>query len=128
MSFIKDLFGKNPEGSDSQNIWKALDEENELDEIIKLSHQIPVVIFKHSTRCSISSMAKSRLERRWEFNQDEVVPYFLDLIQYRAISNRIEEVFDVPHQSPQLLLVKSGEAIFHTSHNDINAQSLKDYL
>ena len=92
------------------------------------SFQKPVVLFKHSTRCSISSMAKGRLERSWSFPEKDVTPYYLDLIKYRAVSNEIADLFHVRHESPQLLLMKNGEVVFHTSHNDIRSEVLVDYL
>jgi bacillithiol system protein YtxJ len=88
-----------------------------------LSNEKPVAIFKHSTRCSVSRMALKQFEN--EFNSsDKVTPYFLDLIEYRAISNEIASRFGVTHQSPQLILVKEGKAIYNVSHSDIDAEEL----
>ncbi len=42
--------------------------------------------------------------------------YFLDLLKYRSISNLIARKFDIPHQSPQLILIKDGEVVDHSSH------------
>ncbi|HQX96478.1 MAG TPA: DUF2847 family protein, partial [Chitinophagaceae bacterium] len=41
--------------------WTVLNTEEQLAEIINKSHSKAQVIFKHSIRCSISSMVKSRL-------------------------------------------------------------------
>jgi bacillithiol system protein YtxJ len=108
--------------------WINLTQEQQLDIIKEQSKTQPVVIFKHSTRCSISSMAKSRLER--EQAPDGVTFYYLDLIQYRPISGRVAEVFQVHHESPQVLIVKNGECVYDESHNgidmyDIAEQALK---
>lgn len=78
------------------------------------------LIFKHSTRCSISMMAKRRFELDWDNLPDEMPLYFLDLIQYRDISNQIVELFHVHHESPQLLLIKDGECILDQSHGEIS--------
>jgi bacillithiol system protein YtxJ len=78
------------------------------------------IIFKHSTRCSISLMAKRRVEMDWENVPDSVPVYFLDLIKYRDISSLVAEEFHVHHQSPQLLLIKDGECILDQSHSDIS--------
>ena len=73
--------------------WNQLTTAQQLDEIIETSAEKPVVIFKHSTRCSISSTALSRLERAWD--ADQTPAFYLDLIAYRPISGLIAEKFDV---------------------------------
>lgn len=105
--------------------WQVLQTEEQLKEIINESHEKPVAIFKHSIRCSISSMAKRRLERNWDIAEDSLTIYYLDLITFRSVSNKIVEVFEIQHESPQIILVKDGEAIFHTSHSDISVEGLK---
>jgi bacillithiol system protein YtxJ len=108
--------------------WTPITESSQLDTIQKDSHTRPALIFKHSTRCSISSMALARLERQWKFSLDDVDAYFLDLLQNRGISNEIAQRFDVQHQSPQVLLIKDGACVFHTSHNDINVPGIEEIL
>lgn len=100
--------------------WNKLDSPEQLQEIIKNSDTTPVVIFKHSTRCSISSMALSRFERQW--NQEKIgnaAPFYLDLIQYRNVSNLIAEELGITHESPQVLLVENGKCTYHASHSSI---------
>ncbi|WP_423148592.1 bacillithiol system redox-active protein YtxJ [Rubrolithibacter danxiaensis] len=80
------------------------------------------IIFKHSTRCSISLMAKKKFELEWDILPDTTPAYFLDLISYRSISNAIADKFKVHHESPQLLLIKDGECIYENSHSDISAE------
>jgi bacillithiol system protein YtxJ len=80
------------------------------------------IIFKHSTRCSISLMAKRRFELDWENLPDNVPLYFLDLIKYRDLSNQVAQDFQVHHQSPQLLLIKDGECILDQSHGGISLE------
>ncbi len=98
--------------------WIALDSANQLDEI----KQQPgySIIFKHSTRCSISMMAKRRFELDWEQFPENLPLYFLDLIKHRDISNKVAEDFQVHHESPQLLLIKNGECILDQSHGGIS--------
>jgi bacillithiol system protein YtxJ len=98
--------------------WEQLTEEAQLEAIIKQSQKEPVVIFKHSTRCSISAMAKNRLER--VETPENVVFYYLDLIRYRSVSNKIAEMFQVWHESPQVLLIRNGECIYDESHGGID--------
>jgi bacillithiol system protein YtxJ len=106
--------------------WERLDSQETLDKIIDESKQKPVVIFKHSTSCSISAMALSRLERNWkESEMSNVNAYFLDLIAYRDISNAVAEKFGVMHQSPQILLIKNGACVYDDSHMGISYQNLK---
>ncbi len=106
--------------------WIYLEDIKELDHIKKESEEHPVLIFKHSIRCAISSMVINRLERSWK--QEETMgikPYYLDLIRYRDISNRIEEEFSIPHQSPQVIVIKNGKPIYDNSHMGINYDDLK---
>ncbi len=106
--------------------WISLNEEDQLQKI-KKDNQLSV-IFKHSTRCSISMMAKKRFEMDMENLPSDMKLYFLDLIKYRTISNKIAEEFDVHHESPQLLLIKDGECILDQSHADINVEELLEVI
>ncbi len=128
MSFFKDMFGNTEEKNNNPMLqWNILSDLGQLNEIINLSHDKPVVIFKHSTRCSVSRMALKQFENEFDF-QDEVTPYFLDLIAFRDVSNEIANRFDVVHQSPQIILIKEGKAIYNASHSDIDANDLKGRL
>ena len=125
MSFFKNMFNSSEEKDSNENKinWNELTDLGQLNEIIDLSNEKPVAIFKHSTRCSVSRMALKQFEN--EFNSsDKVTPYFLDLIAYRDISNEIANRFGVTHQSPQLILIKEGKAIYNVSHSDIDAEEL----
>ncbi len=104
--------------------WIALTEETQLEQIKEESKQQPVIIFKHSTRCNISSMAKNRLER--EQAAANVAFYYLDLLRYRPISNKVAEIFHVHHQSPQVLLIKNGECTYEESHNGISMHDIAE--
>ena len=107
-------------------LWHKLSHTDELKQIQHLSKEDSVkavLIFKHSTRCSISSMALNRLESKW--NDDEQIPtYYLDLLAFRDISNEIATLFCVEHASPQVLLIKDGKCIYHASHTAISASSI----
>lgn len=86
------------------------------------------LIFKHSTRCSISLMAKKKLEFEADVIPDQVAVYYLDLLNYRDISNQIAEIFQVHHQSPQILLIKNGECILEASHDSISASEIAEQI
>lgn len=126
MSVFNYIFGKsgNQNSVESKINWIPLTFMGQLDEIIALSSQKPAVIFKHSTRCSISRMALKRFEAEYDLD-DTVDIYFLDLLEHRDISNEIASRFGVYHQSPQLLLIKEGKSIYDVSHSDIDAGELK---
>lgn len=100
--------------------WNKLNALQELSDLIEESHQTPILIFKYSTRCSISSTALSRLERKWEIEESKLKPYYLDLISHRDISDAIAQKFNVIHESPQALIIKNGKPIFDASHFDID--------
>lgn len=129
MSFLNSIFG-NSEQTDSpkSNVnWTELTDVAQLMEIVAISNEKPVIIFKHSTRCSISRMALKQFEREFDLN-DTVDAYFLDLIAHRDISNEIASTFNVYHESPQLILIRNGKAIYDVSHSDIDAVALKAKL
>ena len=104
--------------------WIPLTEMSQLDAIDLASEDQLQIIFKHSTRCSISSMVKSRLERSDE--PEGMDFYYLDLIRYRSISNRIAEAYQVEHESPQVLLIRNGECIYDESHSSIRMEELAE--
>ena len=104
--------------------WKLLTSESELTEILERSYQSPQVIFKHSTRCGTSGMAKNRLERSGyegniEFN-------LLDVIAHRPLSAQVAETLDVWHESPQVILVFNGKAEYDESHIGIRMDDIKE--
>ena len=115
----KDMFSK---GGSSNIPWSTMSAESQIQEIVDASHENPQLIFKHSTRCSISSMAKSRLEREW--NLENVQPWYLDLIAYRNVSNAIASQLGVDHQSPQAILLKDGIVVHDSSHNSISVSEI----
>ncbi|TAE40451.1 MAG: bacillithiol system redox-active protein YtxJ [Sphingobacteriales bacterium] len=106
--------------------WIALDTETQLAEIKNNSHVS--VIFKHSTRCSISSMAKRKFELDWDDLPPDTKLYFLDLLSYRSISNQIAADFNVQHQSPQVLLIKAGICILEQSQGDITVTEINEVI
>jgi bacillithiol system protein YtxJ len=128
MNFFSSLFGNSEEEKSSKVGWRMLIDLGQLNEIIELSHLQPVLIFKHSTRCSISRFALKHFENEYDFSEEDLQAYFLDLLEYRTISNEISNQFDVMHQSPQILLIKEGKCIYHESHDGIEVGSLKRFV
>ena len=84
------------------------------------------VLFKHSTRCSISSTAKSRLERDWDISN--IKTYYIDLLKYREVSNEVANMFGVTHASPQIILVKNKKALYDASHFSINVDDFRTFI
>lgn len=105
--------------------WIQITTTAQLDEIKAKSSTKPQLVFKHSIRCSISSMTKSRLERSKQ--PDNIDFYLLDLISYRTISNKISEDFNVGHESPQILLIKNGECVYDESHTSIRMEDILEH-
>lgn len=106
--------------------WIPLTNETQLLEIINKSDTVPQVIFKHSTRCSTSTMVLSRLERSYRPTTTDF--HFLDLLSYRQLSNKISAKFNVYHESPQVLVIKNRICIYDESHmgivmDEINEQA-----
>jgi len=102
--------------------WIPLTDLNQLETIQDLSFTTPQVILKHSTTCSISKMSLARLERSEA--PTSIQFYYLDLLNYRAISNAIAEKFSVYHESPQILLIKNGECNYDESHGGIQMEEI----
>ncbi len=128
MSFFDKVFGNSETTSNVSKVnWLALVTMSQLDEVVKQSFEKPVLLFKHSTRCSVSRMVLRQFENAFML-EEEITPYFLDLLEHRDISNEITFRFGVQHQSPQLIVLKDGIAVYHTSHESIDVEDLKRFV
>ena len=132
MSFLKNIFGSttsNEEKAPSQEpkfyVLKNIEQLNEID---TLSNEKPIVLFKHSTRCSISRFALKRFDAEYDYTDEQMDWYLLDLLEHREVSNAIAAKYEVMHQSPQIIVIKNGKAIFSTSHDAIDAGDLKQFI
>lgn len=104
--------------------WLPLTDTAQLAEIVAASYQKPQWVFKHSTRCGTSLHAIDRVERMNNALTDVSDCYYLDLLNYRQVSNTIAEQWNVPHQSPQILLLKGGKIVYHASHQAIDGAKM----
>jgi len=104
--------------------WIDLTSVEQIENLKEESQGSPVMIFKHSTTCSVSAMALHRLQRK---SVDAKV-YYLDLKANRSVSNLVAETFDVTHESPQVLIIDKGKAVYHRSHSEINPSDIQDFL
>ena len=102
--------------------WIHLTDEEQLRQIVVKSGVKPQVIFKHSTRCSISSVAFQRLQKAQQ--PDGIDFYYLDLLAHRPLSNKVSEVFRVHHESPQVLVIRDGKCIYDESHLAISMMDI----
>jgi len=130
MNFIKKLFSEaasKPEKKASFP-WKPLTAIDQLDTIAESSQNTTVVIFKHSTQCHISRMVLSNFEREATELAATADFYFLDLLQFRSVSNAVAEWYNVVHQSPQVLVIKKTTCIYDASHHSIQAALLEEYM
>lgn len=106
--------------------WVSLSNDEQLESLKKRSFLKPQVLYKHSTRCSLSSVVLSRIERATIMSEAEF--HMLDLIRFRQLSNKVAADFNVHHQSPQLLLIKDGNCIYDESHLGINMSDLNEQV
>jgi len=122
---LLDIFkGGNKEKAEKQQFpWIPLTSIEELDAIKKKSNEKTQAIFKHSTRCGISSMVIRQLESEYDLDTNADM-YYLDLLNHRPISLAIAEKFGVEHQSPQLIVLKNEKVIYHNSHHSISAKEI----
>jgi len=106
--------------------WKIINSKVDVEELLTLSHKQQVVLFKHSTTCPISSMAKMRLEDNW--NMPNTPSFYIDVRAGREASNHIADTLGVQHESPQLIIIDKGKSIYDSSHLDINMMEVHENL
>ena len=108
--------------------WIPLVSVEQLPDIVERSTEVPCFVFKHSISCPISALSKHRLEHYWDLAESRAEFYFLDLIRHRDVSNLVAGTFQVRHESPQVLLIRNGQCVYHASHLDITAGTLQAQL
>jgi bacillithiol system protein YtxJ len=108
--------------------WNNLESETQISQVIQASHSRPQLIFKHSTRCGLSSTAKFQLDGALENLSNVFDLHYLDLLSHRNVSNAIAEQLDVPHASPQVIVVQQGKAAYDLSHALVTPRFILDYL
>jgi bacillithiol system protein YtxJ len=130
MSFLRNIFSNSSSKSEENKniVSNELNSLQQLDVIDELSFSKPVVLFKHSTRCIISKTALREFERNYNFPHEKMEWFLLDLLNYREISNKIAERYGVFHQSPQIIVLQNGKAVFDASHENISASDLEEFI
>lgn len=131
MSFFKNIFKENVNSSKEEIKETAkfytLDKMEQFDEIDEISQTKPLVLFKHSTRCSISRMALKQFDAEFNYPEEKIDWYLLDLLNHRDLSNEIASRYNVMHQSPQIVVIRNGKAVFNESHDSISEEDLKQF-
>lgn len=129
MGLFNKLFSGSTEEREAKALpWIPLTQLEQLEEIKAKSTTKTQVIFKHSTRCGISRMVIKQFETDFNFTNNNLDLYYLDLLEYRDISNEIANSFQVIHESPQLLVIKNGVVVTHVSHGSINDMNLSRFM
>ncbi len=128
MGIFDKIFGSNDEQKkEVKSIpWLRLTRIEDLDRLHQESFNNRVVIFKHSTRCGISRMVLREFEKSFDVSQENIKLYFLDLLSFREVSNEVAIRFQVLHQSPQLIVLRNGITVHHSSHYSIDAGVLQN--
>ncbi|MFK4300910.1 MULTISPECIES: bacillithiol system redox-active protein YtxJ [unclassified Paenibacillus] len=101
----------------------------QLNAALEASSDKALLLFKHSTRCPISSGAHQELESYLQGTPNENIEYgIIYVVEDRPVSNEAANKLQLQHESPQAILIKGGEAVWHTSHSNITARALHDHL
>jgi bacillithiol system protein YtxJ len=106
------------------NRFRKLVEETDLVAALKASDAQAVVLFKHSSSCSLSHSAHAQMETI----AAELPVYRLVVQQSRALSNRIEQHFGIRHESPQVIVLHGGRAVFNASHRKVTAEIVRNAI
>lgn len=129
MGLINKLFGGNSEPKEEKILpWIALNDLSQLESIANKSKTKTQVVFKHSTRCGISRMVMNQFVEAYGLTENDLDLHYLDLLNYRDVSNEVGYKFQVMHQSPQILVIKNGVVVAHASHGEINNLDLSTFI
>ena len=128
MGLFNKLFTSNSEPKEEKSLpWISLNSIEQLEDISEKSKTKTQLIFKHSTRCGISRMVMNQFVSAYNVDINADL-YYLDLLNYRDVSNEAGYKFQVLHQSPQLLVIKNGIIVAHASHGAINEMNIEDMI
>ena len=125
---LLDFFKTEETTPDKSFNWFTIKSKEQFQELDRLSKDKLMVIFKHSTMCPISSMALKRFQKEADFDTEQVDLFFVNVIDQQAIADAIGEYYGVVHQSPQLLIIKDGEAVYHSSHSAVVPSAVNRFL
>ncbi len=107
--------------------WININSVEQLNSILRNVGDKPILLFKHSTRCSISSMALTGFERNWS-GRVHCELYFIDLLKHRDVSQETAILTGITHQSPQCIVIKGSEIVYEATHSGIDARRIESIL
>ena len=130
MGFLKNIFGDktSKEVEETYLSWTPLISLEEINTIKEISINQSILIFKHSTRCGISRMVIKQFESLFNEENKQLKVYYLDLLNFREVSSKLSEDFQVIHDSPQLLVIKNEISVYNASHYEITKVNLSKYI
>lgn len=109
--------------------WKEITTLEEWEQVLHRSKEHPVLIMKHSTRCSVSAEAWEEYQTFVSSAAPKDAEYIMvKVIESREVSDRIARDLDIQHKSPQAILVRGGKEVWNTSHWHIKQSSLEEAL
>jgi bacillithiol system protein YtxJ len=108
--------------------WNPITTSDDISTILDLSEMKPQIIFKDSVTCGISAYAKERLEKGSDSLTEKADFNYLDLLEYRSVSNFIAENLGVVHQSPQIIVLKYRKIVFQVTHHSIEVDKILVHL
>ncbi|MFU8811541.1 MAG: bacillithiol system redox-active protein YtxJ [Balneolaceae bacterium] len=123
MSFFGGLSGLFSGGSNGlDEAWNTISSPAEVDELLARTDR-PQLVYKHSFICSISVFAKSNLESGLDELAEHADLHFIDVRGARDCSLYFADKVGIRHESPQLIIVENGKAVFHTSHGGVQLRN-----
>lgn len=128
MGLFKNIFKASEPKEEKVLPWIELNALDQLKTLVEKSSTRPQFIFKHSTRCGISKMVINQFVEQYDLSSEQADLYYLDLLSFRDISNEVGYMFQVIHQSPQLIVLRNGVVVAHGSHGAINDIELTRFI
>ncbi len=102
--------------------FNEIHDTEELDALIEKSNEQAIVLFKHSTTCPISAGVYQEIS-----NADTDINLIV-VQRARAVSTAIAEKTGVRHESPQAIILRNAEVVYHASHYDVTASDVMSEL
>jgi bacillithiol system protein YtxJ len=92
--------------------------------VFDASERAPVFIFKHSTACGLSDQAHAEFRAFLASAPEGFSYYRLDVLESRAVSDLVEDLAGVRHESPQVLVLWRSRCVWHASHRGVRESAL----
>jgi len=97
------------------NKFFRIDDKTALENLLTDSRQKPVIVFKHSNACSISARAYREMEKF------EGQVNILEVQSAREVSRELANLTGIRHETPQVIVLRDGKAVWNASHFDVTA-------